>query len=62
MLIAAGFFLSLSMLADTLTNDATDTSIKFLIEDGLKLFGIMSWFIYYIHLCIDEANDRIKHK
>lgn len=57
--VAAGCFLGASMLADTLTNVSADTSIKFLIEDGLKLFGIMSWFIYYVRLCLAELSASI---
>jgi len=57
--VAAGCFLGASMLADTLTNASADTSIKFLIEDGLKLFGIMSWFIYYVRLCLAELSASI---
>ena len=62
MLFAAAFFLGLSIVADTLTNNIEDTSIKFLIEDGLKLFGIMNWFMYYVHLCIGEINAQIKNQ
>lgn len=48
-LFIACCFLSLSVLADMLLSYfITQRDIKFLIEDGLKLFGIVTWFIYFI--------------
>jgi hypothetical protein len=57
-LIAAGAFLGLSEIADTLTNFSEDTSAKFLIEDGLKFMGIVNWFTYFVrttHLLVGDA-------
>lgn len=48
-LFIACCFLSLSVLADMLLSYfITQRDIKFLIEDGFKLFGIVTWFIYFI--------------
>lgn len=60
-LFAAGGFLGISMIVDTLTNNAQDTSIKFLVEDGLKFFGIVSWFAYYVQICLVAFSARMAH-
>jgi hypothetical protein len=59
-LVMAGLLLGLSMIADKLMDDSADTSIKFLIEDGLKFFGITTWFVYYARLAIDQCC--VKHE
>ena len=58
LLIVADGLLGLAMTADTLTNDAFDTSSKFLVEDGLKFFGITTWFVYYARVAIDQCSNR----
>lgn len=58
-LLAAGAFLGASMLSDHITNHYADTSIKFLIEDGLKLFGISAWATYFISTCVKETSAHM---
>ncbi|MBI4547777.1 MAG: hypothetical protein HY707_07350 [Ignavibacteriae bacterium] len=46
-LLALGFF-GLSLLTDMLTDrNLVLIPAQFLVEDGLKLFGIMSWFAFF---------------
>jgi len=47
LLIAFSFF-ALSVLADLLLEQQ---GIEFLFEDGLKLFGIVTWFIFFFRTC-----------
>jgi len=48
-LFIACCFLSLSVLADMLLSYfVTQRDIKFLVEDGFKLFGIVTWSVYFI--------------
>jgi len=54
----AGGFLLLSQVADTLTNTAPDTSVKFLVEDGLKFLGIVGWFTYFVSVCLAALKAR----
>jgi len=51
-LLAAGGFLGASMLFDAPMDDAPDTNLKFLIEDGLKFLGIVGWFTYFARVCL----------
>jgi hypothetical protein len=51
-LLVAGGFLASSQVADTLTNKAADTSMKFLIEDGFKFLGIVGWLTYFTRVCV----------
>jgi hypothetical protein len=53
-----GAFLGLSQVADTLTNQAADTSAKFLVEDGLKFLGIVGWFTYFARVCLKSLRAR----
>ena len=49
LLFIACCFLSLSVLADMLLSYfITQRDIKFLVEDGFKLFGIVTWSVYFI--------------
>lgn len=61
-LFIACSFLSLSVLADMLLSYfITQRDIKFLIEDGFKLFGIVTWFIYFIRtsfIYIQQRKDK----
>ena len=50
-LFAACGFLGLSMMADVFL---LQRGMQFLYEDGLKLFGIVSWFIYFSKTCFSE--------
>lgn len=58
-LLCAAGLLGSGMVADLLTDQAADTSLKFLIEDGLKLFGIVSWFIYYARVSLLGVRDGL---
>ncbi len=58
LLLVAGGFLAVSLVADTATNDWPDASLKFLVEDGLKFFGIAGWFGYYARTCLGELRAR----
>jgi hypothetical protein len=53
----AGALLGLGMIVDKLMDNSADTSIKFLVEDGIKFFGITTWFVYYLRLTIDQCSD-----
>jgi hypothetical protein len=54
----AGMLLGLGMVVDKLMDNSADTSIKFLVEDGIKFFGISTWFVYFIRLAIDQCRKR----
>ena len=47
-LLTACMFLGLSMVSDVVL---PQEGIEFLIEDGFKLFGIVTWFIYFTRTC-----------
>lgn len=49
--IACGFF-ALSMICDVFW---VQNSMEFLVEDGFKLFGIVTWFIFFIRTCFTEV-------
>jgi hypothetical protein len=55
--IACGFF-ALSIICDIFL---PRNSLEFLVEDGFKLFGIVTWFIFFTRTCFTEvlhlAND-----
>jgi hypothetical protein len=57
-LAVGGTFLALSQVADHLTNLASDTSAKFLLEDGLKFLGIVGWFTYFASVCYTSLRAR----
>ena len=59
-LLVAGGLLAAAMVADTFPNRAADTSIQFLIEDGLKFLGIATWFTYYCRLCLEEMLRLVR--
>ncbi len=57
LLIACGFF-ALSIICDFLL---PPEGLQFLLEDGLKLFGIVTWFLYFFRTCylqIQVVLDR----
>ena len=58
-LIAAGGLLGFGMIVDKLLDGSSDTSIKFLTEDGIKFFGIWTWFVYYARLAIDQCRAQM---
>lgn len=57
LLLIAGAFLGASMGADRVTDLWTDTSAKFLLEDGLKFTGITFWFTFFLRTCL--TNMRV---
>lgn len=61
-LILAGVLLGLAMVVDKLYDDSVDTSVKFLIEDGLKFVGIATWFVYYVRLAFDRCCAAVQGK
>lgn len=60
LLLTAGGFLALGMMADTFTNDMADTSNKFLIEDGFKFLGICGWFAYFTHTGLVSLTQLVR--
>ncbi len=54
LLLAFGFFAS-SILSDVVL---PQEGIVFLVEDGFKLFGIVSWFIYFTRTCFIQVQPR----
>lgn len=62
LLFIACCFLSLSVLADMLLSYViTQRDMKFLIEDGFKLFGIVTWSVYFIRTSFMHTQ-KIKDK
>jgi len=49
LLLLASLFLGVSAVVDRLVHDTFP--LRHLIEDGSKLFGIVSWFAYYLTFC-----------
>ena len=47
-LFMAFFFFALSVMSDVLL---PQHGFEFLVEDGFKLFGIVTWFIFFIRTC-----------
>lgn len=56
LLIACGF-LALSMLSDLVLRQ---TGIAVLVEDGFKLFGIVTWLIYFTRTCYQQTVPLLK--
>ncbi len=52
--IACGFF-GLSIIFDIIF---TQLRIAAFVEDGSKLFGIVTWFIYYVRTCFFQINSQ----
>ena len=57
LLITAGALLGLGMVVDKILDTSADTSIKFLTEDGIKFFGITTWFVYYARLALNQFRQ-----
>ncbi len=51
LLLACGFF-ALSLATDMWM---PQSNMQFLIEDGAKLFGIVTWFIFFIRTCYAQT-------
>lgn len=58
LLLLALFFFALSMLLDLLPE--TSHPWYDLFEDGLKLFGIVSWFAYQFSVCLQEVQSALQ--
>ena len=57
--IACGFF-ALSVICDVFL---PQKGMEYLVEDGFKLFGIVSWFIFFMRTCFSQvlqATDNWK--
>ena len=64
-LLSAGFFFVLSMLVDhfhSYVNGIVGPDIRILLEDGLKLFGIVGWFGFFARYSYFELEKLIKSK
>jgi len=59
LLLYAGAFLGSSITADWITEFSEDTSTKFLIEDGLKFFGISCWFAFFLRTCLSQMRSAL---
>ena len=57
LLFIACAFLGLSVGVDIFLSDQ---NLIYLVEDGFKLFGIITWFIYFTRLCIAQTIQLIK--
>jgi hypothetical protein len=55
LLIACGFF-ALSMGADCIL---PQEGLEFLVEDGFKLLGIVTWFIFFTRTCIEPVRQPL---
>ena len=53
-LFSSFLFFAISIISDMLTSG----NELILVEDGLKLFGIASWFGYFARLCFKTCNDN----
>lgn len=56
LLIACGF-LALSIISDLVLRQ---TGIAVLVEDGFKLFGIVTWLIYFTRTCYQQTVSLLK--
>jgi hypothetical protein len=54
LLIVAGLFFAISLGVDRLEEDVLPW--HHLFEDGSKFFGIVSWFGYYLTVCLREIG------
>lgn len=48
--LSLGFF-AISVFCDVFISSS---DLEYLIEDGAKLFGISTWFIYFVRTCLVE--------
>ena len=53
---ALGFF-ALSLVTDFFSDDK---ELKYLIEDGFKLLGIVTWFLFFIRTCYFKALGHVR--
>lgn len=76
-LVFFGISILLDMIADTPSSAISNTivpafdelnnsryiftNIKYLIEDGAKLLGILSWFLYCVRFCNKQLNRLIEN-
>ncbi|WP_174888097.1 hypothetical protein [Marinifilum fragile] len=58
LLLALSFF-ALSILMDVFI---TENELVFLFEDGFKLFGIVSWFLFFVRTCFNQFLEILKSK
>ena len=52
-ILFACMFFGASILADIFF---LNKGMQFLIEDGLKLFGIVTWFLYFVRTCLNASK------
>jgi hypothetical protein len=52
---ALGFF-SLSIFSDVFL---MEENYIFLLEDGFKLFGIVSWFLFFVRTCFGKTQEAL---
>lgn len=57
LLVLAGGFLGGSVAVDVFSDDGWWWS-AYLLEDGLKLFGIFAWFGFHASICYAAISDR----
>lgn len=53
--IACGFF-GLSMIADIVL---PQEGLEYLVEDGFKLFGIVTWFMFFMRTCFIHIQEAV---
>ncbi|HEX6983496.1 MAG TPA: hypothetical protein VF181_12125 [Balneolaceae bacterium] len=51
-------FLALSVLGDFML---PQEGMAYVVEDGLKVFGIATWFIYFTRVSFKEVTDKLKY-
>lgn len=55
---ALGFF-ALSLVTDFFSDDK---ELKYLIEDGFKLLGIVTWFLFFVRTCFILTQESLRNK
>lgn len=56
--IALGFF-ALSIISDVFLHYE---ELECLVEDGCKLFGIITWFLFFIRTCFIQTQEIVNNK
>jgi len=51
-------FMACSFLGFSIIGDVFFTQLGILVEDGSKLFGIVTWFIYFARTCFFQINSQ----
>jgi len=59
-LLFAGFFLAFSLVADTLTNNVAGSNSQYMIEDGPKFFGMVTWLAYHGRASYQLLLDQLR--